>query len=469
MSRTLYAGLLFVAVTSAGCREAFVAHVDTVARAGDAELTVTQMSEILSSVPEGQITRGAVDQLARIWVDYSLLAQHLARGDSLLDSSVVLGTMWPDVQEVVADSFRTLRVADLLPVDSAAVDSAYRAGELRYIAHVLRRFPPDATTEQKEQKKREAERIRDRLMRGGTWDEANRQNEDPGAAANAGGLGVISRGQMVPRFENVAYALGPGDLSEVTETQFGYHIVFRPELEDVREQFAAAVTGAIVNRVDSMYLDDLLERRQIEVASTTAATVREVAAAPQRYRSSRKALGTFDTGRFTAADFVRWFRVLPPQMQQQVNVAPDEQIDFLVRQLIQQELLRKEAESTGVRLSEHSFNLLKQRYAADLDLLKQAINISAESLAVAGIVPEEREWLGQVRVNNYMAAAVRNEGRFVVVKPFLGDWLREGVDWEVRSAGIERVLERRRFFPAAGEATTTPPSEDQRDETIRPQ
>ncbi len=469
MPRMLCAGLLLATLASTGCREAFVAHVDTVARAGDAELSVIQMSEILSSAPDGQVTREAIDQLARLWVDYALLAQHLARGDSLLDSSVVLGTMWPDVQEVVADSFRTLRVADLLPIDSAAVDSAYRVGELRYIAHVLRRFPSDPTTEQKEQKRREAEQIRGRLMRGGAWEEANRQNEDPGAAANGGGLGVITRGQMVPRFENAAYALAPGELSEITETQFGYHIVFRPPLEDVREEFAAAVTRATVGRVDSVYLEDLLERRQIEVSSGTAATVREVVAAPERYRRSRKVLGTFDEGRFTAAEFVRWFRVLPVQMQQRINVAPDEQIDFLVRQLMQQELLFEEAESTGVRLSEQNFNLLKQRYAADLDVLKQTINISAESLAVAGIVPEEREWLARVRVDNYMEAAVRNEGRFVVVKPFLGEWLRDGVDWEVRSAGIERVLERRRFFPAAAEATTTPSSEGQRDEPIRPQ
>jgi hypothetical protein len=463
----LFAGALLAVVASSGCREAFVAHSDTVARAEGAELTVARMTELLFSVPDMQVTRETVDGLARLWVDYSLLARRLAQGDSLLDSSAVVGAMWPEVQEAVADSFRALRVADLLPIDSAAVDSAYRAGELRFIAHILRRFPSGVTAAQKEQKRREADGIRQRLLSGGTWTDGNRQNEDEGAAANNGGLGVISRGQMVPRFENVAYALGPGELSEVTETQFGYHIVFRPPLEDVRVEFAAAVTRATVDQVDSVYLADLLDRRAVEVRSSAAATIREVATAPERYRTSRKVLGTFDTGRFPVADFVRWFRVLPAQMQQRINVAPSEQIDFLVRQLIQQELLLEEAESEGVQLSPQTFNLVKQRYAADLDVVKQTINVSAESLAVAGTDLEEREWLGRVRVDQYMAVALRNEGRFVIVKPFLGDRLRDGADWEVHSAGIERVLERVRALRAAAGTVIAPPPEGQSDGTIR--
>jgi hypothetical protein len=178
-------------------------------------------------------------------------------------------------------------------------------------------------------------------------------------------------------------------------------------------------------------------------------------------------LGTFDSGRFPVADFVRWFRVLPAQMQQRINVAPSEQIDFLVRQLIQQELLLEEAESEGVQLSPQTFNLVKQRYAADLDVVKQTINVSAESLAVAGTDLEEREWLGRVRVDQYMAVALRNEGRFVIVKPFLGDRLRDGADWEVHSAGIERVLERVRALRAAAGTVIAPPPEGQSDGTIR--
>lgn len=67
------------------------------------------------------------------------------------------------------------------------------------------------------------------------------ESEDPGSRQNGGQLSWFGIGEMVPEFENVAFALNDGEVSEPFATQFGYHIIMRhahrgvPLLDDERE------------------------------------------------------------------------------------------------------------------------------------------------------------------------------------------------------------------------------------------
>ena len=72
----------------------------------------------------------------------------------------------------------------------------------------------------------EIDRIRVEAVKGGDFAElAQEYSEDPGSARNGGDLGFFGRGQMVKAFEDTAFSLPPGSLSQPFRTQFGWHIL----------------------------------------------------------------------------------------------------------------------------------------------------------------------------------------------------------------------------------------------------
>jgi len=78
----------------------------------------------------------------------------------------------------------------------------------------------------KEEKRRILESYRMRIINGESFSTLARlHSEDPGSAADGGMYQNISKGTMVAEFEAVAFKLKQGEISEVFETQYGFHIV----------------------------------------------------------------------------------------------------------------------------------------------------------------------------------------------------------------------------------------------------
>lgn len=74
--------------------------------------------------------------------------------------------------------------------------------------------------------KEKAEKVLKEVKAGGDFAElAKKYSQDPGSAANGGALGAFGKGMMVKEFEDAAFGMEPGQVSDLVKTDFGYHII----------------------------------------------------------------------------------------------------------------------------------------------------------------------------------------------------------------------------------------------------
>ncbi len=75
-----------------------------------------------------------------------------------------------------------------------------------------------------------AEEARAQLADGKSFaDVVSRYSEEPGATTREGSLGTVERSHVVPAFADAAFELKPGEVSQVVETDFGFHVILRTE------------------------------------------------------------------------------------------------------------------------------------------------------------------------------------------------------------------------------------------------
>ena len=103
--------------------------------------------------------------------------------------------------------------------DKFKIDESYRA------SHILVGVDAKAAEEVKKKSKEKAISIRKRVVGGDDFAKVARDESTCPSASQGGDLGYFSKGQMTLPFEKAVFALQPGQISDVVETQFGYHII----------------------------------------------------------------------------------------------------------------------------------------------------------------------------------------------------------------------------------------------------
>ena len=204
--------------------------------------------QITAAVAESGLTsKATAGQFAQLRAQQREIAEYRVQADAQLAQPGITGDAiraFYDgnparfrVPEEVAVEYLALSTDALIASEQVGADeikayyesniSKYGEPEQRRASHILIAVKRDAGDAEKESARVRATRILAQLRKSpGSFAELAKKNSgDPGSASQGGDLGFFSRGMMVRPFEDAAFKLKPNQISDLVESDFGFHII----------------------------------------------------------------------------------------------------------------------------------------------------------------------------------------------------------------------------------------------------
>jgi len=139
-------------------------------------------------------------------------------------------------------------------------------------SHIIVTVDEDDGEDEKEKAREKIEAIRQEIVDGADFAEVAREKSEGPSAPSGGSLGSFTRGQMVGPFEEAAFSLQPGELSDIVLTEFGYHIILVEDrspaalqpIEEVSPQIREYLASISRQEETKDFIDELKAEATIE-------------------------------------------------------------------------------------------------------------------------------------------------------------------------------------------------------------
>lgn len=194
----------------------------------------------------------------------------------------------PEARKLEYIAFTTANLPGGAPqVTDAEVQQYYSQHQKDYqvedqvkVRHILIKVDPNADAKTDAAAKQKAEDILKQLRNGGNFAElAKKNSDDPGSKDQGGELGFIKHGVTVPEFDKAAFALQPGQISDLVKTKFGYHIIQSEEkqtahtrpLDEVKPTIMSLLTRQKEAQAQQAFAQQLANEAQKSGMTQTAA------------------------------------------------------------------------------------------------------------------------------------------------------------------------------------------------------
>jgi peptidyl-prolyl cis-trans isomerase C len=183
-------------------------------------------------------------------------------------------------KEIVINNLLEKEVVSKVAVTDAEEKKFYDANKDKFkreesvrASHILIGVDEKASAEDRKKAKEKAESIRKKIAAGEDFATLAKKESTCPSASRGGDLGYFSKGQMVPEFEKAAFALKPGEVSNVVETKFGYHIIKLQEkkpagnvtFDEAKKNIEEYLKAQKIREGVNAYLDKLRKQAKIEI------------------------------------------------------------------------------------------------------------------------------------------------------------------------------------------------------------
>lgn len=198
---------------------AFAADVDPIImKVNNKEIHKSEFEYIYNKNSQQQIDQKSLDEYVTLFKNYKL---KVAEAESLgIDTTEAFKNELAGYRDELAKPY----LIDASVDDRLAEEAYERMKEDVEVSHILVGLRA-RTLEDKAEAKKKAESILERIKAGEDFGALAEEYSEDGSRQNKGYLGFIRGGRTVYPFEKAAFALQPGEVSDVVESQFGYHLI----------------------------------------------------------------------------------------------------------------------------------------------------------------------------------------------------------------------------------------------------
>lgn len=438
------------------------------ARVDDWTLTEERLAELIVLAQPFPLDSVAVRELARHWMSVAALSLRAAAGDSLSGSEALAESTWLEQREALLARDREERLGLDVALDSASVERIFREGSLRLIAHVLRRVGPETSSSERLLQQRTAERLLSILVEGGSWDQLVAESEDAASSQAGGLLGLFGPGELPGTLDRTAFRLEPGQVSGVTQSSDGYHILYRPRFEEIGSLYASRLYERRLIEADMAAGERDRTARGFAVSSGAATVVGAIVADPAQWLESLQPLATWEAaggaadagaadagvadagagvaGSLTAGTVARYVFFLPPEAVAELAGAGAEARNRFVRDLGTRELRLADAAARGTTLDQVVVQDFVRLHEDDIEYWTRALAL------------DDAEAPSRSALANHMELLVSRREDARSLPPLLEAWLLSRSEARVRERGVLAaiVLARGMLAEAGGGAGNDP-------------